>query len=94
MLHAGVGFGELALLSPDCRRNATILAAERTHLIVIDRATYVESLQVCSAIDLLVYLLWHGCVSNLDYLAPSHVVPAIQSRSRRVRSLPRLQNRF
>ncbi|XP_071182163.1 uncharacterized protein [Mytilus edulis] len=41
---SGKSFGELALINPDCIRNATIIADETTDLIVIDRELYNRSI--------------------------------------------------
>lgn len=41
----GASFGELALISKDCIRNASIIADCRTDLIVVNRATYNRSLR-------------------------------------------------
>ncbi|KAK3590509.1 hypothetical protein CHS0354_037556 [Potamilus streckersoni] len=39
-LESGVPFGEVALISEDCIRTATIIAEEKTDLLVVDRALY------------------------------------------------------
>ncbi|KAA3677847.1 uncharacterized protein DEA37_0010467, partial [Paragonimus westermani] len=44
-LQGGASFGELALISKDCIRNASIIADCRTDLIVVNRATYNRSLR-------------------------------------------------
>jgi CRP-like cAMP-binding protein len=44
-LSTGASFGELALATRDCYRNASVLAATDTSLIVISREVYLESLQ-------------------------------------------------
>ncbi|CAH8495224.1 unnamed protein product [Schistosoma mattheei] len=41
----GASFGELALINKDCIRNATVIADRKTHLAVINRATYNRSLK-------------------------------------------------
>ncbi|CAH8527478.1 unnamed protein product [Schistosoma rodhaini] len=41
----GASFGELALINKDCIRNATVIADCKTHLAVINRATYNRSLK-------------------------------------------------
>ncbi|CAH8498351.1 unnamed protein product [Schistosoma intercalatum] len=41
----GASFGELALINKDCIRNATVIADRKTHLAVINRATYNCSLK-------------------------------------------------
>ncbi|VEL42594.1 unnamed protein product, partial [Protopolystoma xenopodis] len=43
---AGKSFGELALISRDCIRNATIIADEISNLIVVNRDLYNRSLRV------------------------------------------------
>ena len=44
----GVGqcFGEIALINDDNRRNASVVAAEDTHLLVIRKSLYDQTLKV------------------------------------------------
>ena len=44
---SGMAFGELALINKDCIRNASIVADERTDLLVVNRELFNRSL--CSA---------------------------------------------
>lgn len=41
---AGRSFGELALINADCIRNATIIADEKTDLVIVNRDLYKRSL--------------------------------------------------
>ena len=41
---AGRSFGELALINTDCIRNATIIADEKTDLVIVNRDLYKRSL--------------------------------------------------
>ena len=43
---AGKSFGEIALLSPEAKRNATIIADMDTDLLVIHRALFNRSVKV------------------------------------------------
>ena len=43
-LDAGKSFGELALINPDCIRNASIISEETTDLLVVNRDLYNRSL--------------------------------------------------
>ena len=51
VLDAGASFGELALATKDCYRNASVLAVTETSLIVISREVYIESLQVRTSVS-------------------------------------------
>ena len=49
---AGKSFGELALINKDCVRNASIIADERTDLVVINRDLYNRSIRAVQEADL------------------------------------------
>ena len=48
---AGRSFGELALISEECVRNATIITDDPTDLLVVDRALYNRSLHAAQAAE-------------------------------------------
>ena len=50
-LDAGKSFGELALISKECIRNASIIADERTDLLVVNRVLYNRSLRAAQVAD-------------------------------------------
>ena len=47
----GVGFGELALISKNCIRNASIVTDDVTDLVVVYRDLYNRSLRAAHAAD-------------------------------------------
>ncbi|XP_048730668.1 uncharacterized protein LOC125647883 isoform X2 [Ostrea edulis] len=50
-IDAGRSFGELALINADCIRNATIIADEKTDLVIVNRDLYKRSLHEFQAKD-------------------------------------------
>ena len=51
ILEAGKSFGELALISKECIRNASIITEETTDLLVVNRVLYNRSLRAAQAAE-------------------------------------------
>ena len=48
----GFSFGELALINKNCIRNASIIADEKTDVLVVNRELYNRSLKAAQAYEL------------------------------------------